>query len=174
MSVTMDVLRYIAGHNAVFFRDIVKESELGVSAVEVALRCLKRRGFVKWVEGLYGLTEKGLEYIKQGREIKCGPERGEAASSRGNTLRQRAWKVMHMRRVFTLADLLVVLCDEASKKDEENLGNYLKALYKAGLLKKAARTGHYILSEGDGPLAPAYNRQAKTVTDRNTGQVYHV
>ena len=75
---------------------------------------------------------------------------------------------------FTPDSLMQTICDGGEKCAEDNLRAYCRALFRAGILGRTARTGAYFLrSEANtGPLAPAYNRAEKCVTDRNTGKTY--
>ena len=79
---------------------------------------------------------------------------------------------------FTLSSNAAVLekvrCDGDEGNAGDNLCNYCRALFRANILGRTARTRAYFLrSEANtGPLAPAYNRAEKCVTDRNTGKTY--
>ena len=77
---------------------------------------------------------------------------------------------------ITVADLLRTLCDGSERGADDNLKNYCRALYRAGILGKTARTGDYFLRDGanTGPKAPSYNRVEKSVTDRNTGKIVSI
>lgn len=124
---------------------------------------------------MHGLTAAGMEAAKAGGWIPC-QRAGRAATSRGRTLRQRAWNVLRMADQTTVPDLLRVVCEGGEQGAEENLRNYCRALYLAGILGKTRRTGAYFLrSEANtGDKAPAYNRASKTVTDRNTGRTVSI
>ncbi|MEG6503224.1 hypothetical protein V6C07_09305, partial [Desulfovibrio sp. 1214_IL3152] len=92
------------------------------------------------------------------------------------TLRQKAWNVLRMANMATVADLLRTVCDGSERGAEDNLKNYCRALWRAGMLGKTARTGAYFLrpDANTGPKAPSYNRVEKTVTDRNTGKTVYI
>ena len=47
---------------------------------------------------------------------------------------------MRMRDHFSVDDLLTTLCDGEEKGAEENLRNYCRALYRAGMLGMTGRT----------------------------------
>lgn len=142
------------------------------------LEKLRRRGFVASAEGVHQITDKGRRMLADGREITSGPGDGTAASRRGPTLRQRAWRAMGMRDGFGLDDLLTMLCDGSEKDAARNLSRYLEALEAAGYLLALPRRG----GDGErrwrlrreritGPAAPALNTRTRRVTDGNTGEV---
>lgn len=95
-------------------------------------------------------------------------------------LRQRAWWVMRRRISFTLPELLATLADGTERDATSNLGKYLRALNKAGLLQQEAtrQSGATITSNGHiryrliinhGRKAPVWRASTKSVFDPNTG-----
>lgn len=124
---------------------------------------------------MHGLTAAGMEAAKDGGWVPC-QRAGRAATSNGRTLRQRAWAVLRMADQTTVPDLLRVICEGGEQGAAENLRNYCRALYLAGILGKTRRTGAYFLRQeaNTGDKAPAYNRESKTVTDRNTGRTVSI
>ncbi|MDE6735767.1 MAG: hypothetical protein K2J64_09910 [Desulfovibrio sp.] len=170
------VLRHLAKYGPSYTRQIA--SALGVTSVGVwqVCKCLLSHGLLHTVEGrMHGLTAAGKELAKNGGWIPC-QRAGRAATSRGRTLRQRAWNVLRMAEQTTVPDLLRVVCEGDEERAEENLRNYCRALYLAGILGKTRRTGAYFLrcEANTGDKAPAYNRESKTVTDRNTGRTVSI
>lgn len=98
-------------------------------------------------------------------------------------LRQRAWWVMRRRISFTLPELLSTLADGTERDAASNLGKYLRALRKAGIItREAARqpgaaitsNGHirYQLIINAGRNAPVWRVKAGEVYDPNSGIVY--
>lgn len=98
-------------------------------------------------------------------------------------LRQRAWWVMRRRTHFTLSDLLHTLADGTERAAASNLGRYLRALEKAGIIKREAKrkagsaltsNGHlsYQLVINEGRKAPVSRAKSATVFDPNSGIVY--
>ncbi len=150
---------------------------LGATAVGVlqVCHCLQRHGLLHTEAGMHGLTAVGMETAKNGGWVPC-QRAGRAATSNGRTLRQRAWAVLRMADQTTVPDLLRVICEGGERGAEENLRNYCRALYLAGILGKTRRTGAYFLRQeaNTGDKAPAYNRESKTVTDRNTGRTVSI
>ena len=165
------VLRHLAEHGPSLTRQLA--SILGAShkGIERVCRCLRSHDLLHTEAGMHGLTAAGMEAAKDGGWIPC-QRAGRAATSQGRTLRQRAWAVLRMADQTTVPDLLRVICEGGEQGAEENLRNYCRALYLAGILGKTRRTGAYFLRQeaNTGDKAPAYNRESKTVTDRNTGR----
>ena len=122
---------------------------------------------------MHGLTLAGKALLEQDGFIPC-QRKGRAAGSAGRTLRQRAWTVMRMADHFSVDSLLQTVSDGDERNAENNLRNYCRALHRAGLLGRTARSGDYFLRRemDSGPLAPSYNRAEKCVTDRNTGRIF--
>lgn len=98
-------------------------------------------------------------------------------------LRQRAWWVMRKRGRFTLPGLLSTLADGTERDAIGNLGKYVRALEKAGIVRRederqpgAAITsnGHicYRLLIDAGRKAPVWRESNRTVFDPNSGIVY--
>lgn len=101
--------------------------------------------------------------------------------SRG--LRQQAWWVMRRRTSFTLQDLLATVANGTERDATSNMGRYLRALEKAGIIKREAErhagtaktsNGHikYRLITDGGRMAPVWRVQAREVYDPNTKTVY--
>lgn len=65
-------------------------------------------------------------------------------------LRERAWWVMRRRGAFTLPELLETVADGSQKDATGNLGKYLRALTRAGILTVEAQRagGHALTSNG--------------------------
>lgn len=98
-------------------------------------------------------------------------------------LRQRAWWVMRRRVAFTLPELLNTLASGAERAAESNLGKYLRALAKAGILKTEAvrAPGTSLTSNGNlryrlvidqGRQAPVWRISRNEVFDPNDSAVY--
>jgi hypothetical protein len=98
-------------------------------------------------------------------------------------LRQRAWWVMRRRIKFALPDLLSTLADGTERDAAGNLGKYLRALERAGILRRnterkpgATLTSNgyisYLLVVNEGRKAPVWRQKANEVYDPNTGKVH--
>ena len=100
-----------------------------------------------------------------------------------SSLRQRAWWILRNRHEATLNSLMTVL-NEANFKDvASNLGKYLRALEKAGILQRAvdrekgiALTSNdfirYLLKIDCGMQAPIWREPAGEVFDPNNNISY--
>lgn len=149
-----------------FTRQIAAKLSISPRHVCDVCRCLRNEGCIASVEGLHGLTKKGLDAIISGK-FPC-----REYDVRKRSLRQRAWNVMRMRDMFTVSDILETVCDGTEKNAEGNIRQYCAALHRAGILKITQRTKSYFLPKGQGPLCPAYNREQNYVLDRNTGEFF--
>lgn len=99
-------------------------------------------------------------------------------------LRQRAWWVMRRHGVFTLADLLATVADGKERDAVSNLGRYIRALAKAGILKVEGRTRpesptsngclRYRLAIDCGREAPVWRQSRHEVFAPDTGDVYAI
>lgn len=132
--------------------------------------------------GCYTITESGRQVIDAGGELKSGPKTGKPRH-RSSGLREKAWRLMRIRRKFSVEDLCHSICDGSEKEAESNLGKYLKALRLAGYITRLARRGkgtaitsngsyRYLLVLDSGPKAPVWQQRAKTVFDPNTKKEY--
>ena len=172
---TERVMRHLAEHGNSYTRQIAAVLEVTSDGVCAICRCLRSHGLVYTEGSIHGLTDAGRQWAEVGGFLPC-QRAGRAATSEGRTLRQRAWSVMRMADKINVADLMRTLCDGSERGAEDNLRNYCKALYRAGILGKTARTGAYFLrvEANTGPKAPSYNRVEKSVTDRNTGKIMSI
>jgi hypothetical protein len=100
-------------------------------------------------------------------------------------LRERAWWVIRRRGSFTLVELLATVADGAQKDAANNLGKYIRALNKAGILTVDAKRvpGTALTSSGCyryrlaidlGHEAPVWRATSNTVYDPNKGVVYPI
>ena len=149
------------------------------SSLRRCLRNLAERGLVTTAEGAHQITDKGRRALSEGHEVTSGPCSGNAASRRGPTLRQRAWRLMRIRDGFSVEDLLGTLCDDNEGDPGRNLRRYITALEAAGYLSPFRRRGEgggkrwFLRREmNTGPEAPALNTRAKRLTDHNTGKMF--
>jgi hypothetical protein len=98
-------------------------------------------------------------------------------------LRPRAWWVMRKRINFTVQELLATLADGTERDAIGNLGKYIRALEKAGIVKREVnrQAGTALTSNGSlryqlvvnaGRKAPVWRAQNNTVYDPNSDTVY--
>lgn len=154
-------------------RQLAARLDARTPGVMAACRCLRHKGLIHTEDGMHGLTRTGKTLLETGGFIPC-QRAGRNATSAGRTLRQRAWSVMRMADHFTVDSLMQTICDGDEGNAGDNLRNYCRALFRANILGRTARTRAYFLRDeaNTGPLAPAYNRAEKCVTDRNTGKIF--
>lgn len=94
-------------------------------------------------------------------------------------LRARAWWVMRERRQFTVQGLLRIVADSRHSDAASNLGKYVRALTRAGILAEDGReppasptdngVKRYRLVRNTGPRAPVWRASQGKVYDPNTG-----
>lgn len=99
-------------------------------------------------------------------------------------LRQRAWWVIRRHGVFTLPELLATVADGKERDAASNLGRYVTALSRAGILKQEGRARptsptsngsiRYRLARDLGRAAPVWRQAARQVYDPNTGELHAI
>ncbi len=99
-------------------------------------------------------------------------------------LRARAWWVMRETPRFTLPGLLAIVANGSESDAESNLGKYILALARAGILALAGRdkpanptdngVKRYRLIKNTGPKAPVWRASVGEVFDPNTGEVVQI
>lgn len=97
-------------------------------------------------------------------------------------LRQQAWWVMRRRVVFSLPEVLATVASGAERDAESNIGRYVRALEKAGILTVDGRTApdsptsngciRYRVAIDNGRKAPVWRQRSGGVYDPNTGDCY--
>ena len=130
-------------------RDSLTTAEIAVavsrSVREAAPPCgdLIVAGLIERVErGVYRLTSAGREWLASGRPIKSGPKGPQRGQRKPwpDSFRQRAWAAMRIKPAgFSSADILLraARADDAAPAD--NLGRFLRALAKGGVIVEARR-----------------------------------
>lgn len=123
-----------------------------------------------------------------GHEGQTGArQQGSRVSQRTVTpsLRQHAWWVMRRRLSFTLPDLLSTLANGTERDAAGNLGKYLCALEKSGIVKREAKrqAGSAMTSNGylryqlvvnTGRKAPVWRARHNIMYDPNSNTVYPI
>lgn len=100
-------------------------------------------------------------------------------------LRERAWWVMRRRGTFTLPELLGTVADGSHKDAVGNLGKFVRALAKAGILTVEAKraAGNSLTSNGHlryrmaidlGHKAPLWRASRGEVYDPNADKSYPI
>lgn len=116
---------------------------------------------------------------------------GEIVATKGQTsprtvtrgLREQAWWVLRNKKEATLDGLLTTIANGHEKDARSNIGKYLRALERAGILRRAKRrvpgdaltsNGHirYLLEIDCGRDAPVWRAKTQTVYAPSTGESY--
>lgn len=148
-----------------------------------AAACLHRRGYLHWLgAGRYQLNEAGMAAAAAGEVITSGPlgPRSKARDVR-NTLRERAWRSMRIRRRFTVSDLVCDAALDSDRKPANNIQRYLGALRAAGYVVELPRRAdglaltsngfkRWMLAKDTGPRAPVILSKRPAIHDFNTGE----
>lgn len=162
--------------------DVAKLLGLSPKVVNDATRKLKARGYVQIIEGIAVITPSGNNFLLSGCKLKSGPMTKNAASRGKNTFRAKAWRAMRIANIFTVDDLLMMICNGTEKSPAASMQDYLRGLEGAGYLQVMPKRGtgrqpkRYRLRReyNTGPEAPAWNKPQRTLTDPNTGEVIYV
>lgn len=149
---------------------------------DAAANLLRRDYLIRTGLGCYKLTEAGARAAVAGEIITSGPRRPHGTVRiQSNTIRDRAWRAMRIRRRFTVPDLVADARTTADAAPLESIGRYVRMLRKAGFLVEGARrvqgvapssNGYKIwcLVRNTGPLAPVVRSITAAVHDPNTGE----
>ncbi|MGR3760921.1 MarR family transcriptional regulator [Roseobacteraceae bacterium NS-SX3] len=160
---------------------ISEELELSRKQISQAATGLIRKGLLERAEiGCFRLTGEGAAAKARGEQISYGPKGpySEVKKALPNTLRQRAWNVMRIRRKFAIPDLLVAAALGEERMAHDNLQKFCRALRAAGVLRQlpGKQRGTALSSPGYarfallndlGPIAPSYRHSRKALFDHN-------
>lgn len=177
---------------------IVKHT--GLTARQVANACAKlvEHGYLKRdtyadcsvKPGCYKITKIGTAALEEGKKVTSGPKGPTGKPKpRPDGLRDRAWRVLRIRRKASVPELVGLLLNADSPEDQikrahDNLSKYLRQLLLAGYLTEMRREApttltsngakRFLLVRDTGPLPPIPQIAAKTVFDQNEGKQYDV
>ena len=172
---------YGLGESCWLLADLAAAQDLTHSQFGQAAALLICRGLVERVEiGCFRLTDAGRAAIADGVRIESGvtgPDRALRIPPR-KSIRQRAWNVMRIQKVFTVPDLATAVQMSGDGDVVENLRRYCSELARAGYLLRSARRqpgtapgsngfAVYTLIRNTGRLAPVYSRKTGTIHDFN-------
>ncbi len=144
-----------------------------------AIRRLQIRGYAVADDSGIRLTGSGHEAAARG-EIIAGGAHGRVKVVR-DTLRERAWRAMRVRRVFTIGELVADAAISEEGQPRDNLARYLSRLARAGYVRELPRRlpgivagsngfKRYMLVRDTGPRAPVWREAVGAVHDPNTGE----
>lgn len=177
------MLQKLAAGMCLSIADLALELDLTRPQAYNAASKLLRRGYLqRMAVGCYQLTDAGCAAAAAGEVITSGP-RGPIGKVREyrDTLRERAWRAMRIRRRFTVPDLISDASSVADKNPRDNLHRYLQGLCGAGIVielpnratgTKPSSPGfkRWMLSRDTGPRAPVILTSRQVVHDFNTGE----
>lgn len=141
-----------------------------------------RRLIERSAGGCYRLNDAGQLALDSGVRITSGPPGPTNALLRYNgTFRARAWKAMHVRRCFTIGEVLSDAQRDNERDMRRNLQKFVSLLSQAGYVTALPRRapgvaatspGHkrYLLKRYTGPLVPIWRESRRTFFDQNTGE----
>lgn len=129
-------------------------------------------GLIERIErGVYRLTPAGRDWLASGRPIKSGPKGPQRGQRKpwANSFRQRAWAAMRILTAgFSSADILLRAARADDRAPADNLGRYLRALARGGVIVEARRAAPdkpgsnglkiYRLARDPGDIAPRISR----------------
>ena len=138
--------------------------------------------------GCYKLTALGRAALDEGARFTSGPK-GPTGKPKAfpNSLRDRAWRVLRIRRKASATELASLLLDagtnsDAVKRAQNNLNKYLRQLELAGYLAQMRREApqsptsngakRFFLVRDTGPLPPIPQPTQEAVFDQNEGKQY--
>lgn len=175
---------------------IVKHTQLTGRQVADACAKLVTHGYLKREEyadntakpGCYHLTSLGRTALDEGAKFTSGPK-GPTGKVRTcpDGLRDRAWRLLRIRRKGSIPEVVGVLLDAGSsradiERAENNLAKYFRQLMRAGYLTELRREApqsltsngvkRFLLSRDTGPLPPVPQPNKKMVYDQNEEKQY--
>lgn len=160
--------------------------------VECSAATLRRNGLIeKTGRGCHKLTSAGKEALTAGARLRSGPKGSWNKGTRrkaGNTLRERVWRAIHIRRKFTVPEIITLVVDGTERGDvTSNVQKYIRALARAGYLIEMKRREPCVspTSPGfkrwwmqdekyTGPIAPVVRNNFTIVYDPNTEETHDI
>jgi len=179
-------------------RECITESRLveltGLTSkqVESTAMTLRRNGLIeKTGQGCHKLTSTGKEALKAGCRLRSGPKGSWNTGTRRkleNTLRDRVWRAINIRRKFSVPEITTLVVDGTERGDPtSNIQKYVRALARAGYLVELPRREPCIsptspgfkrwwMQDGKhtGPIAPVVRNNFTIVYDPNTEQTHDI
>ncbi len=162
---------------------LMELTELEERQVERACDLLRKHELIEKVgPGCHQLTDAGREALANSLKICSGPNGPRIGGIKvpSNTLRERVWRAIRLRRKFTLPDLIALVAEGDERDVESNIRKYVNALTRAHILVELPRreAGTALTSNGykrwwlmddrdPGPKAPIWRARANSVYDPN-------
>jgi hypothetical protein len=175
---------------------IVKHTSLKSRQVANACALLTEHGYLKREvytddtvkPGCYHLTSLGRTALAEGAKLTSGPKGPNGkVRPRPDGLRDRAWRLLRIRRKASVPEVVGVLLDAGSdgddiKRAENNLAKYFRQLMRAGYLMEMRREApqsltsngakRFLLLRDTGELPPIPQIGKKVVYDQNEEKTY--
>lgn len=140
--------------------------------------------------GCYHLTDAGRAALEEGSRLTSGPKEAHGKPRiQPNSLRERAWRTLRIRRKASVPELVSLLLDAGSSDTEirratNGLQKYLRFLLKAGYVAEMRREApqsltsngakRFFLTNDTGPLPPVPQISINKVYDQNTGKQHDI
>lgn len=138
--------------------------------------------------GWYKVTPLGRIVLDEGARLTSGPKGPTGKPKvRVNSLRERAWRVLRIRRKASVPELTGLLLDAGAdgadiERAQNNLNKYLRQLVRAGYLCEMRREApqsvtsngakRFLLVRDTGPLPPIPQPTLSKVFDQNEEKQY--
>lgn len=154
---------------------------LSTRQVDAGTRKLRQIGWLDKVgQGCHQITRDGLVAYQAGKRLTSGPRGPQSTGQRNRDpgLRQRVWNVLRMGRKVSVDDIILLVVDGGEADPASNIGKYLRALSRAGYLRRlplreqplnATSNGaiRWLLVDDTGPAAPRWRASRGVVYDPN-------
>lgn len=173
------------GDDCASVKRICQACSMTTTQVSDACAVLRRNGLARHVKAqCYALTEAGRLAAERKEEVWRGPRKAIGVTKpRDNTLIQRAWNAMRIKRKFDLNEIAILAAqDEAEPK--RSITQYCFALELAGYLLPVNAQGatrgrpgaskRYLLQRDTGPFAPRHRKALRLVVDMNSGESFNI
>ncbi|MBC7857983.1 MAG: hypothetical protein H7Z39_04225 [Burkholderiaceae bacterium] len=185
--------RYFVKHGAIMARADLSGRQVAAACTKLVEHgYLKRETYAsgKVKPGCYLVTKLGLIAMEDGTTLSSGPQGPTGKPKiRANSLRERAWRVLRIRRKASVPELAGLLLDAGTadvevERAHNNLSKYLRHLVHAGYLTEMRREApqsltsngakRFLLVRDTGPLPPVPQPALKKVFDQNEGKQYGI
>ncbi|RIK92458.1 MAG: hypothetical protein DCC73_11790 [Proteobacteria bacterium] len=134
----MEVLRLIPAGACLTMDQLDPMTELTRRQIAKAAGKLISRGLLERIEaGCYQLTPAGIAARESGMPLTSGPNRRRPGPQpwRKETFRARMWRVMRMKKVFTVP-MLLELASRGPNDTAQGCHRYLSVLRRAGYVMR--------------------------------------
>lgn len=187
ITLTMALIKAMAdsGADCISLRDMAIASGMTSDQAKTAFHALRSQGLIKHRRHqCYTLSDAGRRAHADGRDLRQGPKSAIGPTKpRKDSLIQRAWNAMRIKRKFDLAEL-TILASREEKAARSQITRYCHALAQTGYLVLITAQGptrgregasqRYMLIRDTGPHAPRWRKPQREVYDANTGETWPI